>query len=85
LPIVGSEDIIMAYILDPEVPPLLLAIMTVPAIASVLAFGSLLFTLMAWKDGYWNLLHRIHYTIITIALFAMTWWVNYWNLFVFRL
>lgn len=85
LPVVTAEDIIMTYLTEPEIPPMLLALMTVPAIASVLAFGSLLFTLMAWKDGYWNPVHRVHYTIITIALLTMTWWVNYWNLFVFRL
>lgn len=37
----------------------------------------------AWKEKYWTLLHRVHYTVIMIALFALLWTVISQNLWIF--
>ena len=40
---------------------------------------------LAWKAKYWTALHRVHYTVIVVALIAMLWWVNANCLWVFCL
>ncbi|OEH86394.1 serine hydrolase [Desulfuribacillus stibiiarsenatis] len=49
----------------------------VPMFASILAF----FTTIAWWNGYWRTLARIHYTLFTLAYFGLFLIANYWNLF----
>ncbi len=31
---------------------------------------------LAWKAQYWAVPHRVHYTVVVVALIAMLWWVN---------
>jgi len=55
-------------------------ILTFATIAAVLAFISIVFVGLAWKQKYWTLFGRIHYTLVTMAGLAFAWWLNYWNL-----
>jgi hypothetical protein len=55
-------------------------VLTFATIASALAFISIVFAGLAWKQKYWTLLGRIHYTLVTLAGLAFAWWLNYWNL-----
>jgi hypothetical protein len=54
-------------------------------ISGVLTIITAGFAAFAWKDGYWTLPHRVHYTVITIALVAMLLWANMNNLWVWCL
>lgn len=81
----GKESLILSYQCDPAIPPLLPAALTVPVIAALLMLVIMVFTVIAWKEQYWTRLHRVHYTLITVALIAMLWWVNFSNLWVFCL
>jgi uncharacterized membrane-anchored protein len=83
--IAGDKALISAYINDPAVPVGLIAVLALPVIAAILTLMTAVFTAIAWKDRYWTLPHRIHYTVILAALAAMLWWVNFWNLWVFCL
>jgi CubicO group peptidase (beta-lactamase class C family) len=56
--------------------------MYVPAI---LALALPVFTALAWIKGWWKSLARIHYTLVTLAVFAGIWWAHYWNLLGFRM
>jgi len=49
-------------------------------IAAVLTFGAIIFTVLAWKDKYWSVGERLHYTLITLTALVFTLWLNYWNL-----
>jgi hypothetical protein len=80
-----TETLIAAYAYDPAIPFLLIAVLTLPVVAAVLTLVSVVFMVIAWKENYWTILHRVHYTIITVALFAMVWWVNFNNVWVFCL
>jgi len=44
------------------IPPTILAV--------VLTIGLVVFTVLAWKDRYWNVWGRLHYTLITLAAFV---------------
>jgi hypothetical protein len=50
----------------------------------VMAAGLPIFAVLAWKDGYWSRLGRMHYTLLTAVVLAFTWWLSYWNLLGFQ-
>ncbi len=66
------------------IPTGLIALLAIALIAAVLAIGSAAFAVLAWKNGYWGLSGRIHYTLVVLALLAFVWWLNNWNLLGFR-
>jgi CubicO group peptidase (beta-lactamase class C family) len=67
------------------IPAWLIAMLTVALIAAILALVSTAFAALAWKNGYWSPLSRVHYTLVVLALLAFVWWLNNWNLLGFRL
>ncbi|MFF2093374.1 serine hydrolase [Paenibacillus sp. NPDC058174] len=51
-----------------------------PIILVVLTVVLLAFSVLAWKNSYWTLLKRVHYTLIALAAVAMCAFFYYWNL-----
>lgn len=47
-----------------------------------LAVGMIGFTTLAWARCWWTLPGRVHYTLVTLAGLAFTWWLAYWNLWI---
>jgi CubicO group peptidase (beta-lactamase class C family) len=80
-----DPGIIMPYIYPGPTPAILIAVCTLPVIVLVLALACIAFTALAWKEKYWTAPHRVHYTLVTVALFAMLWWVITNCLWVFSL
>ncbi|MDD3136995.1 MAG: serine hydrolase [Methanoregula sp.] len=86
LPAVMSDPVLVhTYQVDPTVPVLLTALLTLPVIAAILTVVTVAFAILAWKARYWTLPHRVHYTIITLALILILWWVHFNNLWVWCL
>ncbi|WP_054847879.1 serine hydrolase [Methanoculleus chikugoensis] len=83
--VTGDTALIESYVRDLTVPLALSAVMTVPVIAVLLSAVAAAFAIPVWKRRYWSVWHRVHYSIVVIGLFMLAWWVNFWNLFVFRL
>jgi len=52
---------------------------------AMLAFALPIFTVLAWVKGWWTTSTRVHYTLVTLAVFAGLWWAEYWNLLGFRM
>jgi hypothetical protein len=50
----------------------------------VLTAGALFYSVLAWKNRYWNTGARLYYTLVTIAAVAFVWFLNYWNLLGWR-
>ena len=50
-----------------------------------LALALPVFTILAWVKGWWKVSTRLHYTLVTLAVFAGIWWANYWNLIGFQM
>ena len=44
-----------------------------------------IFVGLAWGNRWWKVSSRIHYTLVTLAVMAVIWWANYWNLLGFRM
>jgi CubicO group peptidase (beta-lactamase class C family) len=53
-------------------------------LSAVLTVGALIYGLLAWKDSYWGIAARVHYTLVTVAAVAFVWFVNFWNLLGWR-
>ncbi|KAF5435572.1 hypothetical protein C5S35_10745 [Candidatus Methanophagaceae archaeon] len=66
------------------VPPLLHFVLVLPLVAAVLTIAALGFTVLAWKNRYWGVVGRVHYTLVTVAALAFIWFLDYWNLLGFR-
>ncbi len=66
------------------IPSSLIVLFTMSLIAAILGFGSAVFAVRAWKNGYWSLKGRVHYTLVVLALLAFIWWLNNWNLLGYR-
>lgn len=82
--VTGDAALIQAYRFDLTTPPALMSALAVPVIAALLSVAGALFLVPVWRQQYWTRLNRVHYTLVIIGLFLMTWWANYWNLFFFR-
>jgi hypothetical protein len=39
--------------------------------------------LIAWKNRYWRVTGRLHYTLVALAGIGFTWFLHYWNLLTF--
>jgi hypothetical protein len=63
---------------------LLRFVLVLPLLAVVLTIGALGFTVLAWKNRYWGVAGRVHYTLVTLVSLAFIWFLNYWNLLGFR-
>jgi hypothetical protein len=63
---------------------LLGGVLSLPVLAAVLALASLPFLWLAWKDGYWGLPARLHYTATVAGLLVFAWFLNQWNLLGWR-
>lgn len=66
------------------VPPLLPFVLVLPLLAVVLTIGALGFTVLVWRNRYWGVIGRVHYTLVTLMSLAFIWFLNYWNLLGFR-
>ena len=65
-------------------PTSLIALAMVAIIAAIMALASVAFTALAWKNGYWGMAGRLHYTLVVIAQLDFIWWLNNWNLLGFK-
>jgi CubicO group peptidase (beta-lactamase class C family) len=63
---------------------LLGGVLALPVFAALLAIGSLPFAWLAWRDHYWGLPARVHYTATVVGLLAFAWFLNQWNLLGWR-
>jgi hypothetical protein len=66
-------------------PASLIALLTIPPFTAVLALASVAFCALGWKNSYWSLTGRIHYTSVVLALLTFIWWLNNWNLLGYKL
>jgi CubicO group peptidase (beta-lactamase class C family) len=66
-------------------PTYFVALLVIPLLTAILTVGLVVFTVLAWRDDYWSVLGRLHYSLIVVAALVFIWFVNYWNLLGFRL
>ncbi|WP_132058264.1 serine hydrolase domain-containing protein [Halorussus amylolyticus] len=61
---------------------LLDALRAVPPLIGLSTLGVLALAVLAWRDRFWGLVGRVHYTILTVMLAVFCWQLWYWNLLV---
>jgi len=71
-----AQPYLLLFGLPPEAAPLF----TVPWLAGALSLGLALLAWPVWREGYWGLAGRIHYTLVTLASFAFIWLLLDWGL-----
>jgi CubicO group peptidase (beta-lactamase class C family) len=59
-------------------------VLGVGVLSAVLTVGALVYSVLAWKNSYWGIAARVHYTLVTVAAVAFVWFLNYWNLLGWR-
>jgi CubicO group peptidase (beta-lactamase class C family) len=55
-------------------------VLGLPVLAAVLTVSALVYTVLAWKDSYWGVVGRAHYTLVTLAALAFIWVLNIQNM-----
>jgi CubicO group peptidase (beta-lactamase class C family) len=45
-----------------------------------LTIGAVVFTVLAWKNQYWDMAERVYYTLVTLAAVAFVGFLHYWDL-----
>jgi len=69
---------------DLSITPLAKAALAVALVATALTAGMVVCAGLAWKQRYWSVVARAHYTLVTLGALAFIWFLNYWNLLGFR-
>lgn len=62
------------------VPAILVALLYIPPVAIGLTFTLPVFTVLAWKNKYWSVWGRAHYSLMTLAALAFIPFLLYWKL-----
>ncbi len=60
-------------------------LLLVPQVCAVLAALVLVGCLVAWRNRYWRVSGRLHYTLVALAGVAFVWFLHYSNLLSFGL
>lgn len=50
-----------------------------PYVGAVLSLGVLIFAVVVWARGFWNIAGRLHYTLVALAMLTFIWQLSYWN------
>jgi len=77
---VNQTNMVERFFTSITVPPSLILLLLMPVIAAILALFVIPLAVLAWLKKYWTFQGRIHYTLVTVALVAFTWWLNFYNL-----
>jgi hypothetical protein len=59
-------------------------VLVLGVLSAVLTVGGVVYTVLAWKNGYWGIAARVYYTLATVVAVALVWFLNFWNLLGWR-
>jgi len=63
-----------------EIPLAFTMALILPNLAAIAAVVVIWFAIRAWREGFWNLGRRIHYSLVAAAGLFLIWFCYYWNL-----
>jgi hypothetical protein len=66
------------------VPSILKIALVFPLISAGLTIGALILIYFVWKNKYWTVCGRVHYTLVILASPVFLWFLCYWNLLGFQ-
>jgi CubicO group peptidase (beta-lactamase class C family) len=62
------------------VTPLLTTVFILALVSAILTVGVVILVFLVWREGFWSLGGRVHYTLVAVAQLSFTWELAYWNL-----
>jgi len=66
------------------VPSALKILLILPILSALLTIVALFFAYVGWKNKYWTVCGRVHYTLVVLASLFFLWFLAYWNLLGFH-
>lgn len=63
-----------------SIPPGVSLVFIIPYIVIFLGIITIVMMVLAWKNKYWSIWGRVHYSLVALALSFFTWFVWFWNL-----
>jgi len=66
------------------VPPFLKILLILPILSALLTICALFFVYVGWKNKYWTVCGRVHYTLVALASLVFLWFLAYWKLLGFN-
>lgn len=60
-------------------PIIIKILLVIPIVTTILTIGLSAFSLSVWKNKYWNLKARLHYSLITLTCIGFILWLYHWN------
>jgi CubicO group peptidase (beta-lactamase class C family) len=66
------------------VPSPLKILLILPILSALLTIGALFFVYVGWKNKYWTVCGRVHYTLVVLASLFFLCFLAYWNLLGFH-
>jgi uncharacterized membrane protein len=74
--VLSTNELVLAVGLPAQAGPLFL----IPSLVAILAVGLIVLSVLAWKDRYWSLVGRVHYSLFTLGVLAFVLLLGYWRL-----
>jgi CubicO group peptidase (beta-lactamase class C family) len=62
------------------VTPLLTILFILALVCAILTVGVVICAFLAWRERFWSVGGRVHYTLVAVATLGFTWELVYWNL-----
>lgn len=83
--LIGMFSVVSNYMeLIFGVPPFLKILLILPILSALLTIFALFFVYIGWKNKYWTICGRLHYTLVVLASLAFLGFLAYWNLLGFN-
>lgn len=78
--LLNTKDRVFGYpVVLIDKPPTFHILMALPYVLAGLGLLMLVFAVLAWTRRYWNLVGRLHYTLLSLSALSVLWGMWYWN------
>jgi hypothetical protein len=62
------------------IPSNLVVVLAFVVLLAIFAVGIPVFAVLCWKNKYWSIVGRLHYSLVALASLTHIWLLDYWNL-----
>lgn len=82
--VLGLTITLLTADLATKIPAILIVLLIIPILTTISSAGLIPLTVFVWKDKYWNIVKRVHYSVTTFLAVVFVLWLFYWNLLGFH-
>jgi hypothetical protein len=55
-----------------------------PQLVAILSLLSVVAAVRSWRNGWWGLLARLHYSVVALASTCLVWLLHFWSILGYR-